>query len=103
MRAEVLALILAVGAATWGFRYLPFRLDLAALTAGGRLVRMLAATGPAAIAALLAVSVLPLLAGAEQAAFWAGTGAVTGLWFWRRSVVLATLGGAVVYGVVFAL
>jgi branched-subunit amino acid transport protein len=103
MRAEVLALVVSVGAATWAFRYLPFRLNLSALSAGGWPGRMLAATGPAAIAALFAVSVLPLLTGGAQAAFWAGTAAVIGLWFWRRSVVLATLGGALAYGVVFAI
>ena len=54
MRPDVLALILAVGASSWAFRALPFRLNLSGLAPGGHLGRLLAATGPAAIAALFA-------------------------------------------------
>jgi hypothetical protein len=32
-----------------------------------------------------------------------GVAAVLGLWLWRRSVVVATLGGSLAYAVVFAL
>lgn len=104
MRPEIVMLALAVGACTWAFRALPFRFDLTGLTPEGWLSRLLAATGPAAIAALFAVSVLPLVQGvAPPAPLGAGLGAVIGLWLWRRSVVLATLGGALAYGAVFAL
>ena len=58
MRAEVVALALMVGAATWAFRYLPLRFDLSGLAPDGWLSRLLAATGPAAIATLFVASVL---------------------------------------------
>ena len=101
MRAEVLALILAVGASSWAFRALPFRLDLSGLAPEGRLGRLLAATGPAAIAALFAASALPLLG--QGAPLWGGSLAVLAIWFARRSVVLATLAGALAYGLISAL
>ena len=101
MRAEVLALILAVGASSWAFRALPFRLNLSALSPEGRLGRLLAATGPAAIAALFAASAWPLLG--QGAPLWGSSLAVLAVWFARRSVVLATLAGALAYGVISAL
>ncbi len=101
MRAEVLALILAVGASIWAFRALPFRLDLSGLSPEGRLGRLLAATGPAAIAALFAASAWPLLG--QGAPLWGGSLAVLVVWFARRSVVLATLAGALAYGLISAL
>ncbi len=101
MRGEVLALALIVGGANYLFRYGPLAARLGEGQAG-RMARFLAATGPAAIATLVVASVLPL-AGAERVPLAAGVGAVLGLWLWRRSVVLATLGGALAYGVVFAL
>ena len=96
MRSEVLLLILAVGASSWAFRALPFRLDLSGLAPEGRLGRLLAATGPAAIAALFAASALPLLG--QGAPLWGGSLAVLAIWFARRSVVLATLSGAAACG-----
>ena len=98
MRIEVLALAVLVGAATWVFRSLPMRFDLSGLRPEGGLSRLLAATGPAAIAALFVASILPSVAGGQGLPFWGGSAAVIALWFWRRSVVLATLGGALAFG-----
>lgn len=104
MRAEILTLALIVGAFTWAFRYLPLTFDLDRLRAEGRLGRLLAATGPAAIATLFVASVQPILTAPEGplVPLAVGTGAVIGLWLWRHSVVVATLGGALAYGVAFA-
>jgi branched-subunit amino acid transport protein AzlD len=102
MNPEILMLALAVGAANWLFRYGPMRLDLGARAGTGPLARFLSATGPAAIATLVVASVLPMVAGAgaQVLPLLAGTATVLALWFWRRSVVIATLGGPVAYGLV---
>ncbi len=102
MRVEVLVLALLVGAANYAFRYGPIAARLGEGQAAGWPGRFLAATGPAAIATLVVASVLPLAAGGGVVPLAAGVGAVLGLWVWRRSVVLATLAGAVAYGAVFA-
>ena len=102
MRAEVLALILAVGASSWAFRALPFRLDLSGLSPEGRLGRLLAATGPAAIATLFTASVLPMVAGGLPLPLAGGTAAVLAVFAATRSVVGATLAGSIAYGALFA-
>ncbi len=102
MRVEVLALAVVVGLANYAFRYGPIAARLGEGRAGGAMARFLAATGPAAIATLVVASVLPMM-GTARLPLVAGVLAVLGLWVWRRSVVLATLGGAVAYGAVFAL
>lgn len=101
MRAEVLTLALAVGALTWAFRCLPLRMSLHAVRPDTALGRFLAATGPAAIATLFVAAVLPYVRGegGAGAPLIAGVAAVLGVYFWRRSVVLATLAGAVMFGV----
>ncbi|WP_151718636.1 AzlD domain-containing protein [Gemmobacter serpentinus] len=103
MRTDYLLLALVVGASVWAFRTMPFRFDMSRLSPEGWLSRLLSATGPAAITALFVVSVMPLLGGGQAVPFWAGTLSVIGIWFWRRSVVLATLTGALVYGLAFAI
>jgi len=105
MRAELLILALIVGGFTFAFRYLPLRLDLSRLAAGGRMARFLAATGSAAIATLFVASILPMVmpGRALPGPLAAGTAAVVAVWIWQRSVVGATLAGALVYGAVFAL
>lgn len=103
MRWEVLALALVVGAANWGFRYLPIRFGLGSGAEGGVLARFLAAVGPAAIATLFVASALPFVAAGAVLAPVLGTAAVLAVWVWRRSVVLATLAGAVAYAGGFAL
>ena len=101
MRAEVLALALAVGALTWAFRCLPLRMSLHTVRPDTVMGRFLAATGPAAIATLFVAEVLPYVraAGAGSVPLVVGVVAVLGVFFWRRSVVLATLAGSVLFGV----
>jgi branched-subunit amino acid transport protein AzlD len=106
MNPEILLLALIVGFANWAFRYGPMRFGLGAgENRNGALARFLASTGPAAIATLAVASVLPMVgtAAGQSGTLVAGVGAVVGLWLWRRSVVLATLGGSVAYGAAFAL
>lgn len=100
MRTEILLLALIVGACNWAFRYLPIRADLSGITPGGALARVLAATGPAAIATLFVASLLPRLQ-ADAGVLLpmvAGTAAVLGVYLFGRSVVGATLSGSIVYG-----
>lgn len=104
MSGDVLILALLVGLANWGFRTLPIRFGLGAGAGGGGLLaRFLAAVGPAAIATLFVASSLPFLQGGAVLAALAGTAAVVAVWLWRRSVVLATLAGAVAHAAGFAL
>ena len=69
------------------------------------LSRFLAATGPAAIAALYIGAVIPMLSPrlGDIAPLLLGSGVVVAIYLWRRDVTLATLGGALAYGCVFAL
>ncbi len=104
MNPELLALAVIVGAANYAFRYGPTRVDLAAIPEGGWLSRALEAIGPAAIATLVAASVLPYVRPLEAPVpLAAGLAAVPGVFAASRSVVGATLAGAVAYGVAFAL
>ena len=103
MRAEILILALIVGACTWAFRALPTRADLSALPERGLLSRLMAATGPAAIATLVAASALPLLSSGAPVPLMAGTLAVLAVFAASRSVVGATMAGALAYGIAFAL
>ena len=105
IRIEILLLCLLVGAATYGFRFLPLRVDLSAIRPGGILARFLAATGPASIATLFVVSVRPVLQGAllSQAPLFSGVLAVLLGYQASKSVVTATLLGSAAYGAVFAL
>ena len=102
MRSEVLYLALIVGAFTWAFRYVPLRANLDNIRPGGALSRFLAATGPAAIAALFVAEVMPLLQRpvADQGPLVAGVVAVVLTFGWRKSAVMATLCGALAYGAV---
>ena len=102
MRAEVLTLALIVGVFTWAFRYLPLRTALHAVRPDSAVGRFLAATGPAAIAALLVAELVPLVrdAAGPQVPLIAGLVTVVAVYGWQRSVVLATLAGPVVFGLV---
>jgi branched-subunit amino acid transport protein AzlD len=101
---EVLALCLLAGAANYAFRVLPMHLPLFRNPPQGAFGRFLTATGPAAIATLTAASLWPMAAAdaARAVPLAAGIAAVLGLWLWRRSVVLATLGGPVAYAAALA-
>ncbi|MBW6506628.1 MAG: AzlD domain-containing protein, partial [Rhodobacteraceae bacterium] len=105
MKAELVTLALIVGGFNWAFRYLPTRLDMSARAPGGAWARFLAATGPAAIATLTVAALLPMLAPrlAATGPLVAGVAGVLAVFFWRRSVVLATLAGAASYGAAYAL
>lgn len=105
MSPDLLTMALIVGVFTWAFRFLPTRLDLSKLHPDGHLVRFLAATGPAAIATLLVASLWPLVSGAlvDMGPLAVGVLSVVGVFWWRRSVVAATLAGSLAYGVAFAL
>ena len=68
------------------------------------LARFLGATGPAAIGTLFVASVLPYAQAADglrALCLLAGVGAVIGVFAFSRSVVVATLAGAVAYGLAF--
>ncbi len=106
MRPEILALALAVGLCNWAFRYFPTRANLHELPPRSALSRFLTATGPAAIGTLFVASALPYardLTGAGGAVLGAGTAAVLAVFALTRSVVAATLAGALAYGLVFRL
>lgn len=100
---KVLALALIVGAANWAFRVLPVLMGRSRGPGGGRLARFLGATGPAAIATLFVASVLPLVGAGPSLPLVAGIAAVGGVFATTRSVVGATLAGAVAFGLVTAL
>ena len=97
MSVSILILALMVGAANYAFRYGPTRLSRGAGQGAGPLSRFLSATGPAAIATLVVASILPMAQAAQVVPLGTGVAAVLGLWLWRRSVVVATLGGSVAY------
>jgi hypothetical protein len=102
MRFEILTLALIVGAFTWGFRYLPIRAELLRRAEGGVFGRFLAATGPAAIATLFAASIWPMLPTGPALPLAGGVVAVLAVYWWRPSVILATMAGAAAYGVLSA-
>jgi branched-subunit amino acid transport protein len=105
MRADVLELALIAGVLTYLWRYLPLRANLADMAQGGLLARFLAATGPAAIATLFVAEMLPLVQAAPAVQVRALAGVLTVLlaYGWQRSVVVATLAGALACGAVAAL
>ena len=100
MNWELLAVALMAGAANWAFRVLPTLARSDRLTSGGWLERFLAATGPAAISTLFVASIQPLVAPGigPLLPVVAGTLAVLAVFAVSRSVVAATLAGAVVHG-----
>lgn len=105
MNTEFLIVTLLVGLGTWLLRYLPTRFMRGTGNPDAPLSRFLSATGPAAIAALFAASILPMLepdfAAIAPVAF--GSAAVVAAYLWRRDISLATVAGAIAYGAAFAL
>ncbi len=105
MRFEVIEIALLAGLATWACRFLPTRADLARLAPHGLFARLLEALGPAAIAALFVAEVMPELSRplGDQGPLAAGVLGTVAVFVVTRSVVGATLGGAVAYGLILAL
>ena len=102
--SDLTLMALIAGGATWAFRVLPILLLRSEPHPGGMLSRFLAATGPAAIATQFVASVLPQVWPVPRD-LWplaAGTLAVVLAFLPKRSVVAATIAGAVAYGVAFA-
>lgn len=100
MRPELVVLALIVGLATWAFRFAPTKLRLSRIDPHGPLRRFLVATGPAAIATLFVASILPMITAEPRAdlKLLLGIGAVLAVYAARKSVVGATLAGALAYG-----
>jgi branched-subunit amino acid transport protein len=100
MNWDLMAVALLAGAANWAFRVLPTLTRTDRLRPGGWLERFLGATGPAAIGTLFVASVLPMLTpdAAELAPAASGIAAVLLVYLGSRSVVAATLAGAVAHG-----
>lgn len=105
MRADVLELALIAGVLTYLWRYLPLRANLSDMAPGGILARFLAATGPAAIATLFVAEMLPLLHTSLGRQSGAAFGVLTVLvaYRWQKSVVFATLAGALACGIAASL
>lgn len=100
MRLELVLLAFVTGGATWAFRFVPTKFRFAETDKPGFVRRFLVATGPAAIATLFVASVLPIVTLDRSALvpLALGTVAVLAVYLMRPSVVLATLAGAVVFG-----
>lgn len=102
MRAELWALIGVFGVCIWAMRVVPLRFGLSHVPQGGALARFMAATGVAAIATLFAASIMPEVAAGRAGPAALGSLAVLAAYFASRSVVLASVAGAVAYGAAFA-
>lgn len=100
MNWELLTVALLAGAANWAFRALPVITRSDRMAVGGWLERFLSATGPAAIGTLFVAAILPALSADLRALVPVimGTLAVLAAYAARRSVVLATLAGALAHG-----
>ncbi len=104
MRGDVLELALIAGSLTYLWRYLPLRANLTRMRPDGLLARFFAATGPAAIATLFMAEMLPLIHASlpQQGRAALGVVAVILAYLWRKSVVFATLAGALACGLAAA-
>ena len=103
MSWEVFIVVLLAALGTWALRYVPILLSRG--QPGKTWSRFLSATGPAAIAALTVASFLPELSLdlAQLIPVLVGTAAVVLGFLWRRDIAIATIGGAIAYGIAFAL
>jgi hypothetical protein len=102
MRPELVILAIVVGLSTWAFRFAPTKLRLSRTDPAGPLRRFLVATGPAAIATLFTASILPMISTdiVLDLPLLVGAAAVLAVYLLRPSVVLATLAGAIAFGLV---
>jgi len=107
MSTDVILVCLLVGTVNYLFRYLPLRLGSRQKSAlkSGPLSRVLDSIGITSICALLVVSGTPEILLDQQKLLPSLAGfALLALIFWRtKSIVIATLTGAVAYGLVFKL
>ncbi|HEY0210126.1 L-valine transporter subunit YgaH [Acerihabitans sp.] len=108
MNTSVIIIGLVVGAANYLFRYLPLRLGAGrrpAGAAGAWAGRLLDGIGLASICALLVVSSVPevLREPGKLVPTLAGFLVLIICFYRTRSIVLATLGGALCFGLVFKL
>lgn len=106
MSTNVILVCLLVGTVNYLFRYLPLRLGARQTSVrlkSGPLSRVLDSIGIASICALLVVSGVPEILRDSQKLLPSLAGFVLiALVFWRtKSIIIATLTGAVVYGLVF--
>lgn len=105
MNSDLVLMAVLAGAANWAFRALPTLLMRGEARPGGVMARFLASTGPAAIATLFVASVLPELwpMPKDPIPLICGVAATLAAFLPRRSVVAATMAGALAYGLAFAL
>lgn len=103
MRTDLIILAVIVGIGTYLFRLLPTRFGARMPGGDGIWSRFIGATGPAAIATLFIASILPLVQAQTLTLVCTliGSAMVLAVYFWRRNVVLATLTGAVAYGLIY--
>ncbi|MBI6548390.1 L-valine transporter subunit YgaH [Xenorhabdus lircayensis] len=102
---KILFIGLVVGAANFLFRYLPLRLDANRLPSGkaGKMGIILDSIGIASICSLLIVSSIPDVMKEHPKIFPSLIGCLTiCLFFYKtRSIIIATLSGAAVFGIIF--
>lgn len=105
MNTDLVIVVLIVGLGTWAMRFLPTKLNLRSANPDSYPSRFLSAIGPAAIAALCVAAFLPMMVPDWRvlAPMGAGVAGVAGMFLWRRDVSLATLCGAICYGLVYAI
>lgn len=105
MNLELILVTLLVGLGTYLIRFLPTFFMRGTGNPDAPLSRFLAATGPAAIAALYTGAVISSFAPDLKtiAPMLVGSLTVVAVYSWRKDVTVATLLGAVTYGIVFAL
>ena len=103
MSWEVFITVLLAALGTWALRYVP--IVLSRRQPGPIWSRFLSATGPAAIAALAVASFLPELSVdlTQLVPVLVGALVVVLAFLWRRDIAIATIAGAVFYGLAFAL
>ncbi len=107
--SAVIVLLVGAGLGTYLLRYLPMRwyVTLEVVFQRPAFKRVLSALGPAAIVALLVVSLVGLIQGDHR---WSGQSdelriglallAMGGSRYWQKNTIITTFIGVVVYGVI---
>lgn len=101
MRPELVVVAVIVGLGTWLFRAVPARFGNRLVTPNSRLAAAMEGIGPAAIATLFVASIMPELSGGGTRILLLLIGSTATILTFRlrRNVVLATIAGAIAYGV----